>query len=552
MPTVVVIDNEREEVMRLGNLIEAAFPDWTVLPDRKGREGEPLRDWNAVVGYLLGVMDSDVVLCLDLSIGHFDWEDVERGVRRAHSFRNDRPTWTFIAYTKNSLYASGMPEFKATFDGLLEKSELARKSSHVSAVDLVRLEIETARRRHRAPGTETIPKNVRIVDSLGMRSFRAAFSDETLGDIIRAEAAAWGPLEVESLTSGYSGAYMLSLTSVPAEHSVILKLARNEEAISHELRAQTDHLTELAPFGARFALIQPELHRLRDGSGVYYRQMPVQGVTLLKHCLTHPLDDNLIALGRVTRLCIRVLKAVPVVDRPSTLARNHFVLSPVDIGRLETSAQFLAELGSALAVAKLWPTMFPAPRLLSGEVTEMVRNWSSDELTDVMLPEAVQHGDFNPGNVMLDAEGEPVLIDNQRLRRWPLGYDMARLAGLLRIRLTDVRDRSDWLPFHFASWCEKSLEEVKESSVVDPICPEAAFCENEFFSYVAELPPQAAAIVAYSYRLGSLWDLIKIISYQDVSPMKRAYALARCWLLAKRVRDDRAKLDTLLRGEPSM
>src|SRR5437588_737528 len=277
MPTVVIIDNERDEVMRLGNLAEAAFPDWKVLPDRKRREQDPLRDWSAVVGYLLSVDDPDVVLCLDLSLGEFDWEDVKRGLRRANSFRADRPTWTFVAYTKNSLYASSRPEFKSTFDGLLEKSELAKKSSHESAVELVQSVIESARRRRRAPGTEKFPKNVRVVDSLGMRSFRAAFSDETLGDIIRAEAGGWGPLRIESLTSGYSGAFMLALTSIPPERALILKVARSEDTIAHELIAESVHLAELAPFGAGFVLIEPELHRLRDGSGVYYRQMPVQG-----------------------------------------------------------------------------------------------------------------------------------------------------------------------------------------------------------------------------------------------------------------------------------
>src|SRR5260370_36833162 len=87
----------------------------------------------------------------------------KRGLGRAHSFRANRPNWTFVAYTKNSLFAGSQPEFKSTFDGLLEKSELAKRSTHESAVELVRSEIEGARRRRRAPWTETIPRNVRIV-----------------------------------------------------------------------------------------------------------------------------------------------------------------------------------------------------------------------------------------------------------------------------------------------------------------------------------------------------------------------------------------------------
>jgi hypothetical protein len=542
VPTIVVIDNERDEVMRLGNLLEAAFPEWTVLPDKGRREQEPLHEWTAVVGYLLAVADTDVVLCLDLSLGDFDWDDVSRGLRRAYMFRSNRPNWTFVAYTKNSLFAQGEPEFALTFDGLLEKSELARMPSHELAVEFVRSVIERARRSRRAPGTETIPKDSRIVDSLGMRSFRAAFSDDTLGDLVRTEARGWGPLQVESLTSGYSGAFMLALTAIPPERSLILKVARSEATVAHELRAQKDHLAELAPFGARFVPIEPELHRLRDGSGVYYRQMPVQGPTLLRYCLTHDEADNVAVLGRVVRLCIRVLNAVPVEGRPNEVARTRFELSPIDIGRLETSAEFLAELGDALVVGRLWPSGFPAPASIAREVTELARGWAEDELTDVRLAEAVQHGDLNPGNVMLEADGEPVLIDCQRLQRWPLGYDVARLSGLLRIRLTDVRDRSDWLPFKFASWCQEFGTDINDGSELGSTCPEAAFCESEFLRYLAGLKPEAAASVRYGYRLGSLWDMIKITSYQDISPMKRALALIRCWVLARRLRKDRVLL----------
>lgn len=542
MATVVVIDNHRDEVMLLGNQLEKAFPDWTVLPDRNRREQEPFHDWDDVLKYLLAIEDSDVVLCLDLSINQPDWEDVQRGLRWAEGFRLARPTWTFVAYTKHSQYAEGTPEFKATFDGLLEKSELVKQTSFESAVFFVRSVIEGARRRRRVPGAEMIPPHVRVVDSLGMRSFRAAFSDETLGDIIRDEAADWGPLRVESLTSGYSGAFMLALTSVPPAHSLIVKVARSEETIAHELRAQEEHLAELAPFGARFAPISSDMRRLRNGSGVYYRQMPVDGQTVLKRCLGNPVQINLSALERVTRMCMRVLRATPVRDRPIAVARKRFVLTPVDVGRLETSTAFLAEVGGALAAKELWPARLPSAEEIASEVSELARTWSENELTAAHLPEAVQHGDLNPGNVVIDAEGIPVLIDFQRLGRWPIGYDMARLAGLLRIRLTDARDRSDWLPFRFPLWCRETVEKLKGEVVLDPVCSEAEYCDREFLDYANELSEGERAVVEYGYRLGSLWDLIKIISYQDISTFKRTWALVLCWGLVQRLRRDRALL----------
>jgi hypothetical protein len=540
---VIVIDNEGDEVRRLGNLLETAFPDWNVLPEKKRREQPPFQDWKAAVDFLLSVEDTDVVLCLDLSFEKdWDWDSIERGLRRARDVRADRARWTFVAYTKHSLYAKSSPGFAATFDGLIEKSNLVRELDHASAALFVRAEIERARARRCAPGSETIPSNLRITDSLGMRSFRAAFSDEVLGELVRAEAGDWGALRIESLTSGYSGAFMLALTSEQPGRSLIVKLARHESTIEHELQAQRIYLPELSPFCAKLVTIEPELRRLRDGSGVYYRQLPVKGVTVLQHCLTNSLPDNLRALERVSRVCMRVLRAVPVANRPTESARTSFELSPVDIGRLETSTDFLAELGQALASTDLWPTSLPSARIMATEINDLASSWSRAEITDVQLPQAVQHGDLNPGNVMLDEDGDPVLIDFQRLRRWPLGYDMARLAGLIRIRLTDVRDRADWLPFRLAAWCDASVPKVNGMAVDDHICPEATSLDKEFFEYAVTLPDADRLVVEYGYHLGSVWDLIKIISYQDISPMKRCWALVRCWALTQGLRRDRVNL----------
>ena len=175
------------------------------------------------------------------------------------------------------------------------------------------------------------------------------------------------------------------------------------------------------------------------------------------------------------------------------------------------------------------------------EVTTVVGNWAKDDITDIQLPEAVQHGDLNPGNIMLDSD-QPVLIDFQRLGRWPLGYDLARLAGLLRIRLTDARDRSDWLPFRFSSWCEESAAHISGAPIGVPSCREATYFDDQFLNYATSLPKSESALVQYGYNLGSLWDCIKITSYQDVSTMKRAWALVRAWTLVQVLRKERSKL----------
>ncbi len=241
-------------------------------------------------------------------------------------------------------------------------------------------------------------------------------------------------------------------------------------------------------------------------------------------------------------MCLRVLKAVPVAKRPTEAARKRFQLTPVDIGRLKTSAGFLAQLGDALFRAALWPKELPRAGEIAAEMTALAQKWSEDEITDVQLAESVQHGDLNPGNIIIDPDGVPALIDFQRLGRWPLGYDVARLAGLLRIRLTDTRDKSDWRPFRFPVWCQECLAWSQGAAISDPICLEATFCEREFLSYSAELPTGERRAVEYGFYLGSLWDLIKITSYQDISTFKRAWALVLGWSLVQKLRRHRALL----------
>jgi hypothetical protein len=241
-------------------------------------------------------------------------------------------------------------------------------------------------------------------------------------------------------------------------------------------------------------------------------------------------------------MCVKVLEAVSIEQRPEVHARLRFTLSPVDVGRLESSAEFIAELGDVLVRDALWPDDIPAPRKMSEDVVLLAQRWSTDEITDVCLAEAVQHGDLNPGNVMIDSDGVPVLIDFQRLGRWPLGYDLARLSGLLRIRVTDAASKEDWLPFKLRSWVKDSEGIGLEANGRVSICSEAHFCEAEFLRYISGLPVKQQTRVRYGFYLGALWDLLKICSYQDISVFKRAWALSMAWRLSRNLRLSRTEM----------
>jgi hypothetical protein len=531
---IVIIDNERKEVMHLGNLLEAAFPDTTILPERSIREATPFKEWETAFDYLLSIEGTDLIVCLDLSLGpHFTWEDVNTGLGRARLLRDARPHWTFVAYTKSIPYAREDAGFAAVFDGVIDKAELARQIDFVSAVRLVRSSVEEARRKRTLPDLPVLADNVRVIDSFGIRLFRAGFSDDVLAEILSRETSEWGSVKVESLTSGYSGAFMLRLSS-DSGASLILKVAKMKETIASEVSALSAYLHELAPYGARLNQISSTIERLKNGAGFYYRQMPIKGRTLLQCCLEGG-RAHIEESASVCRMCINVLEAVPIGLRPRRHARERFRLNAVDVGRVEASAEFVSGLGVALARERLWPSALPGPREVCEEVVEVARTWSSAPMTDIVLAEAVQHGDLNPGNVMIDVDGVPVLIDFQRLGRWPIGYDMARLSGLLRVRVTDSKLKDDHLPFRLRYWHEGWVRAL-DGDYSASLCSEADYCEQQFYSYCAKLPEPDRDGVRYGFYLGALWDMLKIASYQDLSSFKRTWAFSMAWSLARKLR----------------
>lgn len=145
-----------------------------------------------------------------------------------------------------------------------------------------------------------------------------------------------------------------------------------------------------------------------------------------------------------------------------------------------------------------------------------------------------QHGDMNPGNVLVPAPDRVVLIDFSRLGTWPVGYDVARLAAILRIRLTDHAGQRDWMQNRLYYWMREGFCSIDTAS--DPsaaVCPAATYCDQRFRGFVETREPSEREPMVRGYRLGTLWDLIRVLSYGDLSPFKRLWVLISCWRLGR-------------------
>lgn len=147
----------------------------------------------------------------------------------------------------------------------------------------------------------------------------------------------------------------------------------------------------------------------------------------------------------------------------------------------------------------------------------------------------LQHGDLNPRNVMVSPAGRPVLIDLPRLEHWPIAYDIARLSLQLRTRLTDEAGHLDFFPDHLDKWIGEPVGDITHpTDVTDSICPPAVHCENTLCSWLRSKAPQTQEMVIRSFELGTMWDLVKITSYGDLSVFKRLWALHECDRLVRK------------------
>jgi hypothetical protein len=140
---------------------------------------------------------------------------------------------------------------------------------------------------------------------------------------------------------------------------------------------------------------------------------------------------------------------------------------------------------------------------------------------------------------MILTDKTPRLIDLSRLGSWPIGYDLSRLSVMLRLILTDSTGQMDWMPTGLIKWYREPVALIdKKVNSDNALCPASVFCDQKFRQFLLELPTPDRSLLAHSYMLGALWDLIKIVSYQDISAYKKIWALIECWRLGNTLKSE--------------
>jgi hypothetical protein len=533
LDTFVIVDNHVDEILRLTDLLKSGYPGVPVLPNEESHPGLRFTSWDGALQYVVRVKGKSVVACLDLALTSGPNEesiDAVGGLEKARAVRAAKPEWILIAYTRYSIRVQPEPAFNETFDGVIEKGELDSYDRRDDRVEFVKRQVNAAiRKRRGSKGVGTL--NLHVEDSLGLRTFLAAFGDATLDEILDNEASSWGEVNVTALTTGHSGAFMLSIKgkSEGGVQSLIIKVAHDVKIIQDEIQATKRYLAQLGVLNGHFSQLDPFSKALSSKRGVYYRQAQVIGSGLLELIRGKPWEENVWPMEKITNFCLAVCGRTPPKDCATQDATSVFTITPLDISRLETSARFLGELGRTLQ-KQAWLPLDLDPEKVASDVVQMAKEWSG--FIKVKVKTILQHGDLNPGNVFLQTDGFPVLIDLSRLGPWPVGYDLSRLALSLRLRLTDADGRRDWLPQNLKTWLLEPAAEIdKIRDPVGSVCSEAVYCEQQFRLFLEGLPGEFRETLARGFHLGSLWDLIKFVSYQDISPFKKMWALLECWRL---------------------
>lgn len=522
-----IVDDSPQDLVWLRSLLALIFPQADIAPERHFTSWDDV--WRAVS---TETSDSkDQVIFLDLSIPT-DIREISRGVREAYRLKLSRPKAVFIAHTQYPDVAERQPHYREIFKATVDKQAIAGFSSKTEEESYLRRLLGDALNPRLADGRR---QKLTRRDSLGLRLFEAVFGTEVFSLLADRVVPDWDEIEFSTPSLGHSGSYVLRMvgTKSGAERGLILKCARDAQVLEREIHVREEFLAELGELGGVLGMADPELTELRSGQLYFYRQALIRGDTmgdiLGSNAWGDKVRDRLQGIVALEEQHCKNGGSQPYAKAASC----SLMLTDLDRLRALSSREFLEDIGNALASTGRWPDDLPSVAQVAENVMGLVQNWDRTTPHQLELFLLAQHGDLHPGNVIVPRAGQVVLIDHARLGRWPVGYDVSRLATMIRVRLPDQRHHQDWVQSDIRRWDKEHLCLIdKEIAAESSDCPPAVFCDQTFRRVILSRPEGERDILSRGYLLGTLWDLIKVMSYVDLSPFKKVWAMTQCWRLA--------------------
>lgn len=323
-------------------------------------ESKAVNNWATVTEELQSYTEDDesLIVILDLGLDYQHRTAVDTGVQQARLLKSLRPRALFIAYTDYPDNAITRSYYDETFDGLIEKQKLGGYSSSEGQATYIRQIISGAVRRK--AGSKP---SYSLIDSVGLRLAAAAFGQQVFDLLVEEVAHGWGDVQIATLTSGHSGAFLLAIsgTDESGAQRLIVKCAREKKLIESEADRVQKYLSELGPLAEVLAPVS-RLHPLPQDLGYYYCQPKIPGEPLLDMLRNKPWDTGATAiLDGILSLEKRCYDRSPSEPFGHIRPNEIFSLSPLDLGRANQSLKFLGDVGSCVEELEQWPAAYRLP-----------------------------------------------------------------------------------------------------------------------------------------------------------------------------------------------
>ena len=528
----LIIENQRGELDSLILALKTSFTGAYVAP----ASGTTTDRWSTAETLLANEAEDDpeqVIFC-DIALDKNNSTDARAGLEQVRQLFTTRSQAIWIAYTS---FTDIVDEAPGLFHAILSKQVLSRFRTPKERALVVAQVVGTVRRKR----SGDVPVAHAIEDSLGMRTFFAAFPDPVLEELIVTECPGWSEIRVRALSAGYSGSSLLALSGHTggATRHIVVKLAPRADPIERETHVLNDFFGEGADFAAKCARANP-VKSLSQHMGFYSLQEALPGPTLDEILQSNTTDAQAIARREAalrTVIDVELAQYARARHNPSGEAarkQKRLSLLPIDQHRAKKSCVELPQMAQVLAEVGGWPPNVPEPAALFLRIKRVIETWSDLLVTSPPLRWVLQHGDLSPRNVILGDAGQLSFIDLARYDHWPVGYDLCRLAIQLRIRLVDRARGLDWVQNGLARWCMEPILALEgPANPATSLCPPAALCERRLHEWMILQDDYEPLILGA--RMGALFDLVRIISYADLSPFKRLWASIGFWHLAEQL-----------------
>ncbi len=525
--TICLVENLSSKHNAYFLALKEAFPGARIVPDFD----QPCDSWKTALALIKALpRDGEHVFVLDLLLTGDSSSDADpaagadEGLRNARYIRQEFPSAVMICI---STWGHNVLQKQNPFDEVLDLQVPANKD-----VDRVSARLVMTIRRHLKTGASGAAQDVAYEDSYAFRLAEAALGSERLRKFFPAVASGWKDVAVTALSHGASGAFLFKLSGQcnGRPSALVYKIARDRQLLQEEIEAFRQAQPHLGHFAGRFNSSGFEIEV--EAELPFYTQSLVPGKSLYAVFRDGGAAKCRPVLENVTRLLTQqyewALEEKNHVGRPLA---SEFDLGPVRVqfllhacDRLEPVAEFLRKRGR-------WPKGHPKPAEVFSDVRDLVKTWTNA----LALPApywVYQHGDLHGGNII--AVDTPVFIDPPRLRLWPVGYDMCRLATHAQVLLTGPANDEDWVDGDIASWAKSPFADLDQDSIGgDNGWP--AQIHRSFLRF-ARAQRRSHAELRRVYEFCALSDLLRMINYPTLSHSKRIWVALGCSELKRRMK----------------